>query len=144
MTTVQMEFKLKLHSTTPSKAHNTDAGFDLYASENIVIPARNGAKVQTGVAVDIVPGYVGLLFSRSGMGIKGVRLSNCVGVIDSGYQGDITVLIHNDTDMPYYINIRDKIAQLVLVPIPKVELKFVEDFSVDTARGEKGFGSTGQ
>jgi dUTP pyrophosphatase len=143
MTTLQMEFKLKLHAMTPTKAHGTDAGFDLYASENAVIPPKSGIKVQTGVAVDIVPGYVGLVFSRSGMGVNWIRLSNCVGVIDSGYHGDITILLHNDGDIAKYINIHDKIAQLVILPIPRVELKFVEDFSVETARGEKGFGSTG-
>lgn len=141
---MKIEFKLKLNAQTPSKAHTTDAAFDLYSMENAIVPAGSGCKVQTGVSVNIPEGFVGLVFSRSGMGVKGIRLSNCVGVIDAGYQGDVSVLVHNDTEIDYYVNFGDKIAQIAFFPIPEVELQYVEEFSAKTARGEKGFGSTGK
>jgi dUTP pyrophosphatase len=141
---MKVEFKLKLHSKIPTKAYETDAAFDFYSSENITIQPNCGISVSTGVSMDIAPGYVGLLFSRSGMGAKGLRLSNCVGVIDSGYQGEISVLLHNDSAISYYVNMHDKIAQLMILRIPEIELVLVNEFGTNTARGDDGFGSTGQ
>jgi dUTP pyrophosphatase len=140
---MKVEFKLKLNGVTPSKAHDCDAGFDIYSSESKLIPANSMATVMTGLFVSIPEGYVGLLFSRSGMGRNGIRLSNCVGVIDSGYQGEIGVMLHNDGSINKYIDPNNKIAQLVILQLPEINLKFVDNFSTETARGENGFGSTG-
>jgi dUTP pyrophosphatase len=138
-----VEFKLALGGMTPSKAHSTDAGFDLYSVRNEGIAPNTMATISTGVFMDIPPGYVGLLFSRSGMGKSGLRLSNCVGVVDSGYQGEIKVMIHNDSTLYHTIPAAAKIAQLVIIPLPMVQLNYVSEFKNDSARGEKGFGSSG-
>ena len=140
---MNIEFKLSLNGVTPSKAHDTDAGFDLYSVATYRIMSGEMATVSTGVFVNIPEGYVGLLFSRSGMGKAGLRLSNCVGVIDAGYQGEIGVMVYNDSQHYQQIPMGGKIAQLVILPLPQVTLKYVHEFSAETARGEKGFGSSG-
>jgi dUTP pyrophosphatase len=98
----------------------------------------------TGLQFEIPEGYVMLVFSRSGHGFKnGVRLANCVGVIDSDYRGEVKVKLHNDSDDSMLVQHGDKIAQAMIIPIPKVAFEVVEELS-STERGEGGFGSTGK
>lgn len=107
---------------------------------------RNELSFGTGIAVHINdPGIVGLVDGRSGLGIKyGIRLSNCVGVIDSDYQGEIIVSLYNDSDLKYTVKQFDRIAQLLFVPVIRPNFIVVSEFSAESERGVNGFGSTGK
>jgi len=128
----------------PHRSHKTDAGADLFATEKVNIPAGKNLGVHTGVAIDLPQGYVALMFSRSGMGKRGLRLANCVGVIDSGYQGEIIAMVHNDTKDDIIIQPGERVGQLVVLPIEYPQFRVVEDFEAESTRGDSGFGSTGQ
>jgi dUTP pyrophosphatase len=115
------------------------------SSDDTYWPLLKGASVifSTGLAVEVPEGYVLLIYSRSGHGFKnGVRLANCVGVIDSDYRGELLVKLVNEGDASMVINKWDRIAQAMLIPIPQVHVVEVESLS-ETIRGEEGFGSTG-
>lgn len=129
----------------PSFAHEGDAGADLRA--NIVRPVDiqpgESEWFGTGVRVAIPDGYVGLQFPRSGLGCKhGICLANGVGVIDSGYRGEIRAKLLNLGTEPYEVYPRDRIAQLVIVPYAKVGFVKAVDLP-DSERGTDGYGSTG-
>jgi dUTP pyrophosphatase len=99
---------------------------------------------RTGLQFEIPEGYVMLVFSRSGHGFKyDVRLANCVGVIDSDYRGELKVKLTNDSNRMMLVQHGDKIAQAMIIPIPKVAFEVAEELS-STGRGEGGFGSTGK
>lgn len=129
----------------PKYAHSGDAGADLRACLNrdLRVPAHGSATVPTGARAAIPEGYAGLVFGRSGLGCKsGIRPANCVGVIDSGYRGEILVTLHNDSKYDFTVSDGDRIAQLVVVPVPSVRFSYVKSLDA-TERGEGGFGSTG-
>ena len=151
---LQLKIK-KLHpdAVVPKYATAGAACFDLhafrvYGSQYNHVTTEHGHPItcQTGLAFEVPEGHVMLIFSRSGHGFKqGLRLSNCVGVIDSDYRGEVCVQLTQDAryDAPHTeIKPGDRIAQAMLVPIPRVELIEVEELS-DTERGAGGFGSTG-
>lgn len=126
----------------PTKAHKTDAGFDLYARESKVIPARASATFDTGVHIDLPMRTVGLLKSKSGLNVKFGITSE--GVIDVGYTGSIVAKLYNNSFDDYRVNKGDKITQLVIVPLSYVDtLEVVEEFP-ETDRGDNGFGSSGR
>jgi dUTP pyrophosphatase len=125
----------------PTRAHNTDAGLDIYARETQIISARDSAKFDTGVHIEIPAGYVGFLKSKSGLNVKHSITSE--GVIDAGYMGAIVAKLYNNSGYDYKVNAGDKITQLVLLPIITPELEEVETFS-ETERGANGFGSSGK
>lgn len=128
----------------PTKATEGSAAFDLYAYTEAPLDPCETFKYKTGIALEIPEGSVGLIFPRSGLSTKfGIRLSNCVGVIDSDYRGEIIVALHNDGDESYMINRGDRIAQLMIVDIPKIGIEEVTELS-DTKRGIGGFGSSGK
>lgn len=135
--------KLTPDAITPNYAKSGDAGLDLYATT-----VSGGSPYQlfcnTGIAIEIPEGYVGLIFPRSSISSKTLDLANSVGVIDSGYRGEIK-FIFNVVDFPEYqgYNVGDKIGQLIILPFPKIELKQVEELS-NSDRGIGGFGSTGK
>lgn len=138
--------KLKENAIIPTHGSDYAAGMDLYAciESPIVITPHNTIKVNTGIAIEIPNGYFGGIFARSGLATKqGLRPSNCCGVIDSDYRGDIIVALHNDTDIPQTIDPMERIAQLVVIPYLPIEFEEVNDLS-DTIRGKNGFGSTGK
>lgn len=140
---MKVRFK-KLHQDAqqPKKAHNTDAGFDLTATSiNIT---GNLVEYGTGLAVEIPEGYVGLVFPRSSICKKTIRLTNSVGVIDSGYRGEVMAKFRIDAlDEPLSIyNVGDRIAQLIIMPIPSVTFQEAEELR-DSDRGTGGYGSTG-
>ena len=151
MTKVKM-VKLYAGAITPSRAHVGDAGYDLYAcdceqaseSGNVYIPSHLARSFGTGIALEIPDGSVGLVFGRSGLGIKhGIKPRNCVGVIDSGYRGEIKVSLYNDNDRGKNIMLGSRVAQLVIVPYMQYELE--EVFTLEESeRGEDGFGSSGK
>jgi dUTP pyrophosphatase len=121
----------------PTKAYPGDAGFDLYAmtkSEKGIVQ-----EYDTGVSIAIPSGYVGLLFSRSSIINKDLTLKNCVGVIDSGYRGSIKVVFTKSGEKDYSVG--DKVAQLVIVPIPAVDLVVGE--LPPSLRSNQSFGSSG-
>jgi dUTP pyrophosphatase len=128
----------------PSYAHPGDAGLDLLASEDIELKPGDRAAVATGVAVAIPPGYVGLVHPRSGRALKeGLTVANAPGTIDSGYRGEVKVILVNlDRDAPVHIKRGDKIAQLIVQRVESVNLEEVERLS-DSDRGARGFGSSG-
>jgi dUTP pyrophosphatase len=128
----------------PAYAHEGDAGLDLLAAEDVRIPPFGRALVSTGIAVAIPEGYAGFVQPRSGLALKhGLSLVNTPGLIDSHYRGEVRVVAVNlDAETPITIARGDKIAQLVVQPVVRCELR--ESDSLDeTARGEGGFGSTG-
>ena len=127
----------------PSRAHDGDAGWDLVAAVRTFLAPGERAAVGTGVAVAIPPGHAGLVLPRSGHARRhGVSLVNTPGLIDSGYRGEITVLLINHGDTEVRFERGDRIAQLVIVAVPDVRWTEVSDLS-DTARGTGGFGSSG-
>ncbi len=128
----------------PSYAHDGDAGLDLYCAEDIVLPPHGRALVPTGVAVAIPEGFAGFVQPRSGLAIRsGLAFVNSPGLIDAHYRGEIKVIAINlDPSAPLVIRRGDKIAQLVVQPVVRCELDETDDLGV-TARGEGGFGSSG-
>lgn len=137
--TLKVKFK-KLHpdAVTPTYAKNGDAGLDLTAI--YAISAENFIEYRTGIAVEIPEGYVGFVFPRSSVSKKkNFYLKNSVGVIDSGYRGEI-LLRFNTSDSRY--DAGEKIGQLIILPYPTIQLEEVEELS-STERGDGGFGSTG-
>jgi dUTP pyrophosphatase len=128
----------------PTKAHDTDACFDLYVCsvKPIRIAANGRDAIPTGVAFNIPPGYFGRIYGRSGISLTRPFTINA-GVIDAGYTGEIQVIVHNHGDMPEVIDAGTKLAQIAIHELPAVELTEVKEFEV-TVRGDKGFGSSGE
>lgn len=126
---------------TPTRAHETDAGYDLYAREDKTIPAGESACFDTGVHIEIPLGYVGFLKSKSGLNVKHGITSE--GVIDSGYTGAIVAKLYNRSATDYKVEMGDKITQLVILPILTPELELVDSMG-ETDRGDDGFGSSGR
>ncbi len=125
----------------PTRAHDTDAGLDLHAKEQMIVRAQDSAIFDTGVHIEIPHGYCGVLISKSGLNVKHGILST--GLIDEGYTGSICVKLYNQTDVDYIVERGDKISQLVLMPYISPELEIVDSLN-DTDRGNNGFGSTGK
>ena len=142
-----IEVKLTDPKAMPLRAHSTDAGADLFSVAKHIIYPGQFALVDTGVAVRIPEGFVGLVYSRSGQGKLRISLTNSVGVIDSDYRGPIKVMVLNEGDEPYEINpYATKVAQLVITPIMLTTFVGYEGNEADwqdTTRGSSGFGSTG-
>ncbi|MFN8162039.1 MAG: dUTP diphosphatase [Solirubrobacterales bacterium] len=129
----------------PTRAHEGDAGLDLYACEPAHIGPGERWGVATGLAVEIPEGHAGLVLPRSGLASDhGVGLANAPGLIDSGYRGEVRVLLlNNDPAEVFRVEPGDRIAQLVVVPVAPVEPTAAPELA-GTARGEGGFGSTGR
>ena len=128
----------------PTYAHDTDAAADLYAMEETILPGNSkGNKLRTGVKIQLPECWQALILPRSSLGAKTpLRLSNSVGLIDSGYRGELGVLYDNTSNQPYTINAGDRIAQLLVMPSYRFQAKVV-DVLADSDRGEGGFGSSG-
>ena len=129
----------------PAQAHEGDAGYDLHAAEAATIGPGERASVGTGIAIAIPEGQAGLVIPRSGLAARhGISVVNAPGLIDSGYRGELRVLLLNtDTDEAFTVQPGDRIAQLVLVAVETPELLEVEELD-ETVRGAGGFGSTGR
>jgi dUTP pyrophosphatase len=127
----------------PRAAHAGDAGLDLYAARDTVLAAGERALVETGIAVAIPPGWAGFVVPRSGLALRhGVTVLNGPGLIDSGYRGEIKVLLINHGSERALLRRGDRIAQLVIQPVARVALEEVEALP-PSDRGAGGFGSTG-
>jgi dUTP pyrophosphatase len=127
----------------PSQAYAGDAGLDLSACEGITLGPGDRAIVGTGVAVAIPDGYAGLVVPRSGLAARhGLSMVNTPGLVDSGYRGEVkVVLVNTDRDQAFTIEPGMRIAQLVLVPVPAVQVVEVDELP-ETERGDRGFGSS--
>lgn len=137
--------RLSEGAVLPSRANDGDAGLDLYAAESAHIGPGERWQVRTGLAVGIPPGHAGLVLPRSGLALKhGISLVNAPGLIDSGYRGEVGVLLlNNDPAEIFRIEPGDRIAQLLVVPFLELEPVEVEELP-ETERGEGGFGSSGR
>ena len=129
----------------PERAHPGDAGFDLRSAVDLVLAPGERAMIPTGIAVAIPDGFAGLVQPRSGLAARhGVGIVNAPGLIDAGYRGEVKVIAINlDPREPFEVHRGDKIAQLVIYPIPDAKLREVEELP-DSERGGSGFGSTGR
>ena len=139
---------LTLHpdAVVPSYAHAGDAGCDLVAVEECVLPSGGGrGLVATGIAVAIPPGYGGFVLPRSGLASKhGVTCANAPGLIDAGYRGEVKVaLVNLDPDSDYVVHPGDRVAQLVVIAVPSAAYVECEELP-EASRGVGGFGSTGR
>ena len=138
-----MKLKVKRLSSTaklPTKAHDTDAGWDLYADINttVTIPIHGIGIIDTGIAVAIPKGYCAVFKDRSSYGVVGSHIF--AGVIDETYRGMLKVIVYSIRGK--VINPGEKFAQMLIVPVPEVEIEEVDNLD-ETERGEGGFGSTG-
>lgn len=164
-----MEIKIKRLTPTaliPTKAHESDACFDLYLDApdalyhelhhewngDIEIKAARGIKIRphetvmlhTGIAMETPIGYYAAIYARSGLASKhGLRPANCVGIVDAAYRGEVMVAIHNDSDETRIVHHNDRIAQMAILPVLDVNLIEADKLS-KTERGSGGFGSSGK
>ena len=138
--------RLREGAQLPQRQTEGAAGYDLRACVEapVTLEPGEGYSFPTGLAGEIPQGLVGLIFCRSGLGVKhGISLPNCVGVIDSDYRGELVVPLRNFGDGTYTIQPGERIAQLVIVPVALPRLEEARELS-STQRGTGGFGSTGQ
>ena len=135
--------KLEKSAYPPQKANTFDAGWDLRAVHDAYVPAGERLAVGTGIALDVPQGYVGLIWPRSGLALfDGIDILG--GVIDSGYHGEVKVIVQNHGQYGKNVAAGDKIAQILLQEISLSGMHEVEDFGWKSARGENSFGSTGR
>lgn len=125
----------------PERAHRLDAGLDLRSPVDVAVPSGCSASIHTGVHVQLPPGTVGMLKSKSGLNTKHGITSE--GVIDEGYTGEIVVKVYNHGYSSFYIMRGDKISQLVILPVLRPEPMLVDEIE-GGERGDNGFGSTGR
>ena len=139
-----LRFK-KVHpeAVLPTYAHASDAGMDVRSVEDVVIPAGGRALVHTGLVMLLPPGYEAQVRPRSGLALKhGITVLNTPGTIDSGYRGEVGVILANFGSEGFAVAKGDKIAQIVVAPVTQAAIE--EAYEIDeTDRGAGGFGSTG-
>lgn len=133
--------KLDAGASVPSRANDSDAGFDLFSREEKTVPAGGSAEFDTGVHMQIPDGYCGILISKSGLNRKHSITSH--GLVDSGYTGSILVKLYNHGNKDYTVLAGDKISQIVITPCLTAGVVVVDNISGGT-RGDKGFGSSGR
>ena len=135
--------RLRSDATLPGRAYEGDAGFDLVACESAVLGPGERAVIPTGIAVEIPEGYAGFVQPRSGLAARhGIGVVNSPGLIDAGYRGEVrVVLINTDRVEPFVVEPGMRIAQLVVLPLPEVELLEVDELPA-SERGVRGFGSS--
>lgn len=135
--------KLSEEAIVPTQGSRYAAGYDLYVTEDGIIPSGDTVTFHTGLAMSIPNGYFGAIFARSGLSSKkGLRPATCVSVIDSDYTGEVGLPIHNDSFEDRIIHKGERVAQLIILPCQSIEWVEVEELT-DTDRGEGGYGSTG-
>lgn len=143
--TAELPFqRLDSRASLPERAHAGDAGFDLRSVVDVEVGPGERAMVPTGLAVAIPDGHAGLVLPRSGLASRhGLTLANAPGLVDAGYRGEVICAVVNlDRDEPVRVSRGDRIAQLVIVPIPDLDPAWVNELP-PSSRGEAGFGSTG-
>jgi dUTP pyrophosphatase len=135
--------RLREDAIVPERAYSGDAGLDLSSCERIELAPGERALVGTGLAVAIPEGYAGFVQPRSGLAARhGLSVVNSPGLVDSGYRGELrVVLLNTDTKEPFVVEPGMRIAQLVVLPVPEVELVEVDELPASD-RGVRGFGSS--
>ena len=134
--------KLNPDAKTPAYAHPGDAGLDLFSIEDVVIKPGERYAVATGLALELEPGFVSLIWDRSGVALKN-GMKTMGGVIEHTYRGEYKIIMFNTSHEDYQIKKGDRIAQLLVQPVITAEVVEVDNLS-ETARGEGAFGSTGK
>ncbi len=144
MSVINIKIKrLNENAILPEKQHDSDAGYDLYSIEEIILKPNQIYKVKTGIAIQIPNNYGGLVLPRSGLSSKyGISLINTPGLIDPGYRGELLIPLINHSSNEYTINKNERVAQLILIQIPEVKIEVTSDLDASD-RDSKGFGSTG-
>ena len=135
----------KIHpdAIVPHYVHPGDSGMDVYSIEEVIIPPGQTALVRTGLKIAVPEGYEAQMRPKSGLALKhAISLLNTPGTIDSGYRGEIRVILINHGQQPYHVEKQSKIAQLVICPVIRAEILEVTELD-DTTRGAGSFGSTG-
>lgn len=129
---------------TPGYAHPGDAGADLVSTESFVLQPGARHLADTGLRIALPEGYAAFVVPRSGLAAKhGITIVNSPGTVDSGYRGEIKVsLLNTDRSEPYEVHAGDRIAQLIVMPVPRVTFSHVDELP-DSVRGQGGFGSSG-
>lgn len=138
--------KLNDNAVMPTKAHATDAGFDLYCTSKEIDWTKRQIVCHTGLAFEIPEGYVGLIFPRSSVSNKPLMMANSVGVLDSCYRGEVTAKFNiTDTRQSAFAHYQegDRIAQMIIIPYPEIEFEEADSLS-ESDRGTGGYGSTGR
>ncbi len=135
--------RLRPEASLPGRAYAGDAGLDLAAVERVVLSPGERAVVPTGIAVAIPEGFAGFVQARSGLAMRhGIAVVNSPGLVDSGYRGELRVILLNtDRDETFVVEAGDRIAQLVVLPVPELELVEVEELP-ESERSVRGFGSS--
>jgi dUTP pyrophosphatase len=135
--------KVNENAKIPTYAHDSDAGADIYAAEDVEIKPHETVIIKTGLKVEIPEGYMINFVPRSGMSYKTpLRIPNAPAVIDSHFRGEMGVIMENTGNLTQKISAGDRIAQMLIMPVPMIYFKEVEELS-ETDRAEGGFGSTG-
>jgi len=134
--------KLDESAILPSKANQSDAGYDLYALEDCIIQSGHRGLVRTGIAMAIPLSHVGLIWPRSGLAIK-AGLDVLAGVVDSGYRGEICIVLQNHSNSDYTIRAGDRAAQILIQKVSSVKINVVDHLD-SSDRGDGGFGSSGK
>jgi len=136
--------RLRAEAVLPTRAYDGDAGFDLVACERVELEPGARAIVGTGIALELPSGHAGLVVPRSGLAARhGIGVVNAPGLIDEGYRGEVKVILLNtDTAQPFLVEPGMRIAQLVIVEVPRVELREAAGLAA-SERGGEGFGSSG-
>lgn len=136
--------KVRRTAIAPVRGSEQAAGYDLHADRDVEIPPHETVMIKSGLSMEIPDGFFGMVCSRSGLSTKyGLRLANCVGIIDSDYRGEICMPIYNDSGVTRYIKEGDRVAQILLVPYIAADFTLKDDLS-ETGRGKNGLGSTGR
>jgi dUTP pyrophosphatase len=141
---IELEFqRLRADARVPERAYDGDAGLDLAVCEEVRLAPGERALVGTGLAIAIPSGYAGFVQPRSGLAARhGITVVNSPGLIDSGYRGEIKVVLMNtDREQTFVAEPGERIAQLVVLPVPEIAVLEVDELA-DTARGVRGFGSS--
>jgi len=129
------------NAEVPTKAHEEDAGFDLYSPVNFKVMPQSKTKINLEFGLSIPKGFYGQMKDRSSLANKDLHVLG--GVIDSGYQGPVQLILWNLGHEARRFDVGDKVAQLVILPVPSMTMKQVDSFDTTTQRGTGGFGSTG-
>lgn len=133
--------KLDPQATLPTRAHPNDAGLDLYSVEDTTLASGSGKAIRTGIAVAIADGCVGMIADRSSLGKKGIKVAG--GIVDSGYRGEVQVVLWNLSQETVHLKKGERIAQMLILSIQTPIVIEAHALS-STARGSGGFGSTGK
>ena len=135
--------KLSENARIPTKAHSTDACFDIYSPIDIILPPRVVTKFDLDFAVAVPPNFKLCFYSRSGLASKGILLTNSVGIVDQDYRGCCAVAFYNSRNKEYQISKGDRILQCALEFVYPFQIEEVEELD-ETERGTGGFGSSGK